>query len=209
MARATRQLLLDTAVELLINEGRSGITTGRLAREAGVVQSGFYNHFSSVDECVKVALDEVRHLVIATADLIMDDLLRPGDRTPRDVERIVAGIFERAAANPSPYKLLVQRHQGADIAAAVEDALVALRSRLAATILDEGSRTKLLSEREAATAAHLAVGVFLAGLESVLAGDDPSLVSRASAIFMMYGVFRMAEIDLSSPADQEINPAAG
>lgn len=208
MARATRQNLLDAAVQLLIDEGRSGITTGRLTRAAGVVQSGFYNHFSSVDECVTVALDEVRHLVITTADLIMDDLLRPGERTPRDIEQIVVGIFKRAAANPSPYKLLVQRHQEADVATVVEDAFAELRSRLAATILDESSRTKLLSEREAATAAHLAVGVFLAGLEHVLSGEDPLLVSRASAIFMMHGVFSMAAIDLASSDRQEINPAA-
>ena len=60
---ATRQSLVDSAVKILLEEGDSELTTARLSREAGVVQSGFYAHFSSREACLAEA-----------AQLIVDQL---------------------------------------------------------------------------------------------------------------------------------------
>ena len=54
-ARDTRDALLRVAVRLLESEGESAISTTRLTREAGIVQSGFYNHFPSLDACLAEA----------------------------------------------------------------------------------------------------------------------------------------------------------
>jgi AcrR family transcriptional regulator len=41
--------MLEAAVELLRTEGPGSLTTVRLTREAGIVQSGFYAHFKNPD----------------------------------------------------------------------------------------------------------------------------------------------------------------
>ena len=55
-------------------EGPEEVTTARLARASGVVQSGFYTHFKNVDEAIVVAEHTGRRLrdVIRTwrADVI-------------------------------------------------------------------------------------------------------------------------------------------
>lgn len=43
----TRDRMLEAAVELLRREGLPSLTTVRVTREAGIVQSGFYAHFKS------------------------------------------------------------------------------------------------------------------------------------------------------------------
>ncbi|MGF1464936.1 MAG: TetR/AcrR family transcriptional regulator [Sandaracinaceae bacterium] len=45
----TRDRMLEAAVELLRTEGPGSLTTVRLTREAGIVQSGFYAHFKNPD----------------------------------------------------------------------------------------------------------------------------------------------------------------
>ena len=53
--RDTRDALLRTAVRILEDEGDTAISTVRLTRETGIVQSGFYNHFPSLDACLTEA----------------------------------------------------------------------------------------------------------------------------------------------------------
>lgn len=195
MAGATRQQLLDAAVELLIDEGGGGITTGRLTEQAGVVQSAFYNHFASVEECKQAALEEVRSRVMTTADVLFGALQRPGNTTAGDAGGFLAQIYDRAEANPPPFQLVVQRHHEPDVAATIEDVLDTVRAKLTKTILRNAPPSRDLSEGEAATAARLIVGVFLAGLEHVLGGGDPAPTASSCAAFMTGGVIGMRDRD--------------
>ena len=213
MARATRQHLLDAAVQLLIDEGRTGVTTGRLAKRAGVVQSAFYNHFASVDECVQAALAEIQRRVVTTADLIFQSVDGPGYTTPGRVDGLLVHVFEKAAVDPSFFRLLVQRHHEPDVAEAIEAVLSTMRDRTAASILHPDARTNSMCQAEADVAARMVVGVFLAGLEEVLNGADPMVVSRTCGTFMTLPVFAMVGIETEAidaqVADQQVNPAAG
>lgn len=49
----TRQRLLDAALEILDEEGESGLTTTRITRLAGVSQPTFYVHFTDMDDLLK------------------------------------------------------------------------------------------------------------------------------------------------------------
>lgn len=188
MPRATRQRLLDAAVELLIDEGGAGLTTGRLTEQAGVVQSAFYNHFASVDECKQAALREVRSRVMTTADVIFGGLQGPGNTGTGDAGGHLTQIFLRAEATPPPFQLVVQRHHQPDVAATINDVLDTLRAKLTETIMRNAPRSSGLTEAEAATAARLVVGVFLAGLEHVLDGGAPVPTASFCAAFMTGGV---------------------
>ena len=51
--RLTRQRLLDAAIEILSESGSSKLSTGNIARRAGVAQPTFYVHFRDKDELLR------------------------------------------------------------------------------------------------------------------------------------------------------------
>ena len=57
--RTTRERITNAAIKVLREEGPSAISTIRLAREVGIVQSGFYRHFTSVDACLAEAAAQI------------------------------------------------------------------------------------------------------------------------------------------------------
>lgn len=57
--QATRERLIEATVEILSREGLGAVSTARVARDAGIVQSGFYAHFASLEDCVVVAAEHI------------------------------------------------------------------------------------------------------------------------------------------------------
>lgn len=56
---ATRERLVQATINLLRQEGVAAVTTVSVTRAAGIVQSGFYLHFKNIDECLRVAAEQV------------------------------------------------------------------------------------------------------------------------------------------------------
>jgi AcrR family transcriptional regulator len=62
----TRNRLLRAGLELFAAHGYDGLTTGRIAREAGVAQPTFYVHFDDKDDLLRaIAADAVAELRVA------------------------------------------------------------------------------------------------------------------------------------------------
>ncbi|GIW35723.1 TetR/AcrR family transcriptional regulator [Meiothermus sp.] len=57
--QATRERLIQATVEILSREGLEAISTARVAHDAGIVQSGFYAHFASLEDCVVAAAEHI------------------------------------------------------------------------------------------------------------------------------------------------------
>nr|WP_136250991.1 TetR/AcrR family transcriptional regulator [Ningiella ruwaisensis] len=55
----TRPAIINAAIELLMKEGPEALTTIRLAKEVDIVQSGFYAHFKTIEECLRALVDEI------------------------------------------------------------------------------------------------------------------------------------------------------
>src|SRR3954451_19681335 len=53
-----RQQVIDGAATLLRERGVDGVNVGRLMAEAGLTHGGFYRHFSSKEELVRLALEK-------------------------------------------------------------------------------------------------------------------------------------------------------
>ncbi len=69
--QATRERLIQATVEILSREGLGAVSTARVARDAGIVQSGFYAHFSSLEDCVVVAAEHIgRRIQNAVAECL-------------------------------------------------------------------------------------------------------------------------------------------
>lgn len=56
---ATRKALLDAAEDLLISKGVAGITTRKVAEQAGVNQALVHYHFGTIEELLVAALERV------------------------------------------------------------------------------------------------------------------------------------------------------
>lgn len=59
----TRHRLLDAAMDVLLEHGPEGLTTGRIAQRVGVAQPTFYVHFRGMDELLReLATQHVQQL---------------------------------------------------------------------------------------------------------------------------------------------------
>ena len=84
---ATRQAVIDQAVEIAGRLGVAGLTIGTLASASGMSKSGLYAHFRS-KEALQLA-------VLASArEHFVDQVIRPALAAPRGEER-VRTLFER------------------------------------------------------------------------------------------------------------------
>lgn len=64
--QVTRERLIQATVEILSREGLGAVSTARVARDAGIVQSGFYAHFSSLEDCVVMAAEHIGQRIQST-----------------------------------------------------------------------------------------------------------------------------------------------
>ena len=55
----TRPAIMQAAITLLMQEGPEALTTTRLSKEVGIVQSGFYAHFKTIEECLHAVVKEI------------------------------------------------------------------------------------------------------------------------------------------------------
>ncbi len=60
----TRQKLIDATIDIVRADGVGALTTGRIANGAGIQQPGFYAHFKNVDDCLRMAAEQVADHVI-------------------------------------------------------------------------------------------------------------------------------------------------
>lgn len=206
MARATRAKLLNAAVDLLIEEGSAGITTGRLADRAGVVQSAFYNHFPSVADCKAAAVNEVQRQICATASEITDEISDPADTPLANIHGMLLRVYGRAQDNPAMFRMLVHRNHDAVGAAATEQALAKLRAAVVQAMQFDNSLFKHLPPDVQARAASTMVSVFLGGLDDVLAGVDIEAVASFTARFMTSGLCGATAVQTS---EGPLTPAVG
>ncbi len=66
----TRARLIEATLELLRTEGRSSLTTGRVAQQAGVAQPTFYVHFGQMDEALEGAAEAMVHRLMERLELV-------------------------------------------------------------------------------------------------------------------------------------------
>jgi TetR/AcrR family transcriptional repressor of nem operon len=80
-----RQQVIDGAATLLRERGVDGVNVGTLMAEAGLTHGGFYRHFASKDELVRLAVekavsDQQQWVATQTAEGLIDFYLSPAHR---------------------------------------------------------------------------------------------------------------------------------
>jgi AcrR family transcriptional regulator len=94
----TRDRMLEAAVELLRSEGLPSLTTVRVTKEAGIVQSGFYAHFKNPEHLQQELAERVGRQLRESIAGWMAALRAGGDASLATRYREVLELFQREKA---------------------------------------------------------------------------------------------------------------
>jgi AcrR family transcriptional regulator len=169
----TRRRLMDASVDLLFESGLGAVTTVQITKRAGIVQSGFYKHFASIDECVIERLEQFEKQIAVQ----LNDAIRSiHDADPFDEQSWaemldgVFGIFLRERRYS--WLLLRYRHDPTPIGRALSKTIARVRSELATNLWVLGSRFGVPAERltHMESLADFMIGATINAVEGLLEG---------------------------------------
>lgn len=90
----TRQRLLASAIEVLVEEGYAGFSMNKVAKRAGIAQPSFYVHFDSVDDLFEALAEDIRSRFITPFQTLLNDMV--ADMQFADVAGIANRLFHIA-----------------------------------------------------------------------------------------------------------------
>jgi AcrR family transcriptional regulator len=193
---ATRQALVDAAIESLRFDGFAGASARAIAARAGSNQSLVFYHFGSVAELLLAAIDEVSARRLERYTAAVD-----GVRTPADLVTAATEIF-REDLDEGYVTVLVEMIAGAatspELGEQVARRIAPWRTFAHDTIAAALSDTPLASLLPVDDAAYAVVALYL-GMEmlSHLDGD------RAPALSLFDQAGRFAALFVTTPNPQE------
>ena len=100
----TRRRLLSAALRIIDAHGEAGLSTGRVAREAGVAQATFYVHFRNMEELLRTLGEEAGRQL----DTALREVRRTSRAAPDDPDKLRATFrvpLERMLAHPELFRL--------------------------------------------------------------------------------------------------------
>lgn len=104
----TRRALLDAALGLLADTGFSGLSLREVTKQAGIVPTAFYRHFTSMDELGVVLVEESMRTLRAT--------MRQARRDPRSSAGIIVAsvrtLHEHVRAQEDHFRLVIRERYG-------------------------------------------------------------------------------------------------
>ncbi|MFD2422154.1 TetR family transcriptional regulator [Amycolatopsis pigmentata] len=106
----TRRALLDAALRLLADGGFTGLSLREVTKQAGIVPTAFYRHFTSMDELGVVLVEESMRTLRAT--------IREARRDSRSSADIIGAsvrtLHEHVRAHEAHFRFVIrERHGGA------------------------------------------------------------------------------------------------
>lgn len=116
-AGETRSKLIDAAIEVIVEEGVSKLSTVELTRRVGIGQSAFYAHFSHVEGCVQEAIDVLGERLNGLMSMWMAEFLEvervsgaSGNAGP--TRQHIARVLPELVAHYGLIELLASRRSG-------------------------------------------------------------------------------------------------
>ncbi|HEX4492713.1 MAG TPA: TetR family transcriptional regulator [Acidimicrobiia bacterium] len=193
---ATRQALVDGAIESLRHDGFGGASARAIAGRAGVNQSLVFYHFGSVAELLLAALDEVSARRLARYSAAVD-----GVHDPRELVAVAGEIF-REDLDEGYVTVLVEMIAGAatspELGAQVAQRLAPWRTFARDRIVDALAASPFAALLPVEDAAYAVVALYL-GMEMLSHLDD----DRAPARSLFDHAARFAAAFTAMPASEE------
>ncbi len=125
--RRTQQLLRDSFLALVLEQGFEAVRVSEIIERAEVNRATFYRHYRSKRDLLRSWTQEVGHLLDAQADSLQDPRVYAG--SAEYLPTIVLSIFEHIAAHQSYYRLMLGRNGLNGIANDMESQICAFLER--------------------------------------------------------------------------------
>ena len=104
----TRQAILDTALDLVAEEGLAALSLRQLTRTVGIVPTAFYRHFSSVDELGLALVDRS----FASLRQMIRDARRGNTGMSGVIRSSVAVLVEHVHADQTYFRFIARERFG-------------------------------------------------------------------------------------------------
>ncbi len=196
----SRRKFIDATIEVLRQQGPSGLTTGRIAKAAGLSQPSFYVHFTDMDDALRVVSEEV---VTGIRSAIQDARQKAAPGADADAVRNgYAVAVNEFLAQPDLTELFL-RHKNDSTAFGerLRELVQAFHQDLLADLEKMGMRG-VVGDLE--LYAHFVVGMTLMVVEGVLLGrledKEQAIDALAAASVSMSGAFSGTNTTPSSSA---------
>lgn len=99
-ADKTRQLIVQSALALIAQEGISALTAGNLIQKAGISKGGLYHHFRHMDDVALAALVQL------VDELLVDMDLSPAITTDQMLDTLEHNIYSLLVSQPGRFRAL-------------------------------------------------------------------------------------------------------
>src|SRR5213592_615728 len=106
-----RQQLIDAALEVILQQGYSGVSIEAIAREAGVTRPVVYDHFPNLGRLLQALIEREEQYALAQVEnLVPDD---PTEREP--AELLTSGVrsfLEIVTRRPATWRIILLPPEG-------------------------------------------------------------------------------------------------
>lgn len=125
----TRERLLEAALDATDAEAFSNLSLRELTRRVGIVPTGFYRHFSDMDELGLTLVDQAFGTLQAMIRSVREDPIPPEDMIRGSVDVLAQHVGDR----PSHFRFIVRELNGGSrvLRDAIRDRLAAFTAELA------------------------------------------------------------------------------
>ncbi|MBM7095343.1 TetR/AcrR family transcriptional regulator [Bacillus sp. H-16] len=120
----TKQIIFDTATQLIAEKGFKGTTVSEVVKAAGYTQAAFYLHFKSKDDLLAEIVDtfEVRLAALTDASKTLRD---PSGKLEEEMPRTYTAIFTFLGDHSNELKIVLASEQGIKVRKKITDILSA------------------------------------------------------------------------------------
>jgi AcrR family transcriptional regulator len=106
-----REQLIDAALEVILEQGYSGVSIEAVARKAGVTRPVVYDHFPNLGRLLHALVEREERISLDQLEQVVPD--DPGDSDP--VELLAGGVrrfLEAVASRPATWRIILLPLEG-------------------------------------------------------------------------------------------------
>jgi AcrR family transcriptional regulator len=106
-----REQLVDAALQVILDQGYSGVSIEAVAREAGVTRPVVYDHFPNLGRLLHALVEREERISLEQLEQVVPD--DPGDKDP--AELLVGGVrrfLEAVARRPATWRIILLPLEG-------------------------------------------------------------------------------------------------
>src|ERR1700726_485736 len=106
-----REQLIDAALQVILEQGYSGVSIEAIARQAGVTRPVVYDHFPNLGRLLYALIEREERISLEQLEQVVPD--DPGDREP--IELLSGGVkrfLEAVASRPATWRIILLPLEG-------------------------------------------------------------------------------------------------